>query len=162
MGETICGSAEPNRSAFIAPKAEPTTRLYDRARCQDLTTSAKASAAWAASTMNGHYTYTSTGANGQSVTSDWYITPCGDGCVNVATGSGGSAEARLVNGQWTGDANSDAKCPDGTIVPNAFASHYAWDPNTLAGTVAVTYTAPACGSSAGTTGTNHMQLRQAP
>ena len=27
-----------------------------------------AGTAWAAPTMNGHYTYTSTGANGQSVT----------------------------------------------------------------------------------------------
>ena len=44
-----------------------------------------ASTALAAPTMNGHYTYTSTGANGQSVTSDWYVTPCGDGCVNVTT-----------------------------------------------------------------------------
>ena len=118
--------------------------------------------AWAAPTMNGgHYTYTSTGANGQSVTSDWYVTPCGDGCVNVTTNSG-TAEARFVNGQWTGDANSDAKCPDGTVVPNAFSNHYAWDPTTLAGTVAVTYTVPACGSPAGATGTNHMQLKQAP
>ena len=117
--------------------------------------------AWAEPTMNGHYTYTSTGASGQLVTSDWYVTPCGDGCVNVTTNSG-TAEARFVNGQWTGDANSDAKCPDGTVVPNAFSNHYAWDPTTLAGTVAVTYTVPACGSPAGATGTNHMQLKQAP
>jgi hypothetical protein len=81
--------------------------------------------------------------------------------VNVTTNSG-AAEARFVNGQWQGDANSDAKCPDGTIVPNAFANHYAWDPNTLAGTVAVTYTVAACGSPAGTTGTNHMQLKKVP
>jgi len=120
-----------------------------------------ASTALAAPTMNGHYTYTSTGANGQSVTSDWYVTPCGDGCVNVTTNSG-AAEARFVNGQWTGDANSDAKCLDGSLVPNAFSSHYAWDSNTLAGTVAVTYNVPACGSPAGTTGTNHMQLKPAP
>jgi hypothetical protein len=117
--------------------------------------------AWAAPTMSGHYTYTSTGANGQSVTSDWYVAPCGDGCVIVTTNSG-AAEARFVNGQWTGDADSDAKCPDGTVVPNAFSNHYAWDPNTLAGTVAVTYNVPACGSPAGATGTNHMRLRQAP
>jgi hypothetical protein len=98
----------------------------------------------AAPTMNGHYTYTSTAANGQSVTSDWYVTPCGDGCVNVTTNSG-NAEARFVNGQWTGDANSDAKCADGTVVPNAFSNHYAWDPKTLAGTVSVTYNVDAWG-----------------
>ncbi len=117
--------------------------------------------AWAAPTMNGHYTYTSMGANGQSVTSDWYVTPCGDGCVTVTTNSG-TGEARFVDGQWTGDANSDARCPDGTVVPNAFSNHYAWDPKTLAGTVAVTYNVDACGAPAGATGTNHMQLRQAP
>ena len=111
-------------------------------------------------TMNGHYTYISTAANGQSVSSDWYVAPCGDGCVNVTTNSG-TGEARFVNGLWTGDANSDAKCADGTVVPNAFANHYSWDPNTLAGTVAITYTVPACGSPAGTTGTNRMQLKQA-
>jgi hypothetical protein len=120
-----------------------------------------AGAAWAAPTMNGHYTYTSTGANGQSVTSDWYVTPCGDGCVTVTTNAG-AGEARFVNGQWTGDANSDAKCPDGTVVPNAFSNHCAWDPNTLAGTVAVTYNVEACGAPAGATGTNRMQLRPAP
>ncbi len=120
-----------------------------------------AGTAWAAPTMNGHYTYTSTAANGQSVTSDWYITPCGDGCVNVTTNSG-AAEARLVDGKWTGDANSDAKCPDGTIVPNAFSNHYAWDPNSLAGTVAVTYNVSACGSPAGATGVNRMQLKLVP
>ena len=81
--------------------------------------------------------------------------------MNVTTNSG-AAEARFVNGQWTGDADSDAKCLDGSLVANAFSSHYAWDPNTLVGTVAVTYNVPACGSPAGTTGTNHMQLKPAP
>jgi len=75
-----------------------------------------ASTALAAPTMNGHYTYTSTGANGQSVTSDWYVTPCGDGCVNVTTNSG-AAEARFVNGQWTGDANSDANVRTAALFP---------------------------------------------
>ena len=117
--------------------------------------------AWAEPTMDGHYVYTSTGANGQSVTSDWYVTPCGDGCVTVTTNSG-TGEARFVNGQWTGDANSDAKCLDGTVVPNAFSNHYAWDPKTLAGTVAVTYNVDACGSPAGATGINRMQLRLVP
>jgi hypothetical protein len=113
----------------------------------------------AAPTMDGHYTYTSTAANGQSVTTDWYVAPCGDGCVNVTTNSG-TGEARFVNGQWNGDATSDAKCADGTVVPNAFSNHYAWDPKTLAGTVTVTYNVDACGAPAGTIGTNRMQLRQ--
>ena len=121
-----------------------------------------ASPAWAdPPTMNGHYVYTSTGASGQSVTSDWYVTPCGDGCVTVNTNSG-AADAHFVSGKWTGDATSDARCPDGTVVPSAFSNRYVWDPTTLAGTVAVTYTVPACGSPAGATGTNHLQLKQAP
>src|ERR1700722_2290817 len=38
-----------------------------------------ASAAWADTTMSGHYIRTETGQSGQSETADWYATPCGNG-----------------------------------------------------------------------------------
>ena len=124
-----------------------------------------ASAAWAETTMSGHYIRTETDPQtGESVTDDWYATPCGNGCTSIAATPGGPAlsQARLVNGQWTlASAVHTLGCPDGTVVPNAFSNHYAWDPKTLAGTVAVTYNVDACGSPAGATGTNHMQLRKA-
>ena len=53
-------------------------------------------------------------------------------------------------------------CPDGTVLPNAVSAHYTWDPNTLAGTVQVTYNVPACGNPAGYLTTNFVQIRQAP
>jgi hypothetical protein len=125
-----------------------------------------ASTAWADTTMSGHYIVTNTSPQtGQSQTNDWYATPCGDGCANVAVTPGGPAgwQARLVNGQWTMDVNGgNAHCPDGTVVPNATSNHFTWDANTLAGTVETTGNAPACGNSAGYTQTNNVQLRQAP
>ena len=125
-----------------------------------------ASAAWADTpTMNGHYIRTETNPNtGNSQTDDWYVTPCGDGCASVAVRPDATApsQARLVNGQWTLDSAVHAAiCPDGTVVPNAVSAHYVWDPNTLAGTVQVTYNEPACGNPAGHTQTNTVQLKQA-
>jgi len=125
-----------------------------------------ASAAWAdPPTMNGHYIRTETNPQtGHSQTDDWYITPCGDGCVSVAIRPDAPqpSQARLVNGQWTLDSAVHAAiCPDGTVVPNAVSAHYVWDPNTLAGTVQVTYNEPACGNPAGYTQNNTVQLRQA-
>jgi hypothetical protein len=126
-----------------------------------------ASTAWAAeSTMSGHYLRTETDPQtGQSETDDWYATPCGDGCASLADTPGGPvlSQARLVNGQWTLDsAVHTLSCPDGTVLPNAVSAHYTWDPNTLAGTVQVTYNVPACGNPAGYLTTNFVQIRQAP
>jgi hypothetical protein len=125
-----------------------------------------ASAAWAETTMSGHYIRTETNQQtGQSVTDDWYATPCGDGCVSIASTPGGPAlsRARLVNGQWTLDsAVHTLACPDGTVIPDVVSAHYTWDPNTLAGTVQLTYNVPACGSPAGYQITNDVQIRQAP
>ena len=125
-----------------------------------------ASAAWADTTLSGHYVRTETGAqSGQSVTDDWYATPCGDGCASLANTPGGPAlsQAWLVNGQWILDsAVHTLGCPDGTVVANAVSAHYTLDPNTLAGTVLLTYQVPACGSPAGLQVTNNVQLRQAP
>jgi hypothetical protein len=125
-----------------------------------------ASAAWAETTMSGHYIRTETNPQtGQSETEDWYASPCGDGCASLAFTPGGPAisQARLVNGQWTlASAVHALTCPDGTVVPNAVSAHYMWDPNTLAGTVEVTYDVPACGHAAGYKATNVVQIRQAP
>jgi hypothetical protein len=120
-----------------------------------------ASTAWAdPPTMNGHYIRTVTNAKGQAVTNDWYFTPCGDGCAQLTTPP--TAQAQLVNGQWTMDLVSDAVCPDGSTVPAARGAHYMWDPNTLAGTVQITVNVPACGEAVGQIGTAKLQLRQAP
>jgi hypothetical protein len=125
-----------------------------------------ASAAGADTTMSGHYIRTETNPQtGHSQTDDWYVTPCGDGCASIAITPNASApsQAHLVNGQWTLDSAVHAlTCSDGTVVPNAVSAHYTWDPNTLAGTVQVTYNVPACGNPAGHTQTNNVQLRQAP
>jgi hypothetical protein len=124
------------------------------------------SAAWAETTMSGHYIRTETNPQtGQSATDDWYATPCGDGCASLASTPGGPAQsqARLVNGQWTLDSTvGTLRCPDGTVVSNAVSAHYTWDPNTLAGTVQLTYQVPACGHPAGYQTTNNVQIRQAP
>jgi len=120
-------------------------------------------------TMSGHYIKTASAVSAPPgtppTTSDWYATPCGDGCASLASTPGGPAvsQARLVNGQWTlASAVHTLSCPDGTVVPNAVSAYYMWDPNTLAGTVQVTYNVPACGNPAGYQTTNFVQIRQAP
>jgi serine/threonine-protein kinase len=114
-------------------------------------------------TMSGHYIMTVTRRDtAQTVTSDWYFTPCGDGCANASGSSpipGG--QARLVNGQWTIDGPIVIRCPDGTSVPGVETAHYTWDPNTLVGTLQATQTKEACGYETGSL-TMNVQLRQAP
>lgn len=107
-----------------------------------------------------HYTETETTTGGFSHTNDWYLTPCGDGCVEVASASGAQpfGEARLVNGQWTMNATANAVCQDGTSVENAYSDFYSWDPDTLAGTVRVTANLAACGNPAGNQPPVSMQL----
>ena len=125
-----------------------------------------ASAAWAETTMSGHYLRIETDPQtGQSETDDWYATPCGDGCASLALTPGGPviSQARLVNGQWTLEsAIHTLNCPDGTVVPNAVSAHYTWDPDTLAGTVQLTSNVPACGIPGGYQTTNDVQISQAP
>ena len=124
-----------------------------------------ASAAWAETTMSGHYLRIETDPQtGQSETDDWYATPCGDGCASLALTPGGPAisQARLVDGQWTLEsAIHTLNCPDGTVAPNAVSAHYTWDPATLAGTVQLTSNVPACGIPAGYQTINDVQIRQA-
>jgi len=116
-----------------------------------------------AAPASGDYTYTETDPSGHSVTSDWYVTPCGDGCASVALTPGGpSGQAHLVNGQWTMDSTDSVQCDDGTNVPNATKAHYTWDPNTLAGTVVSTDVLAVCGQQPGHQENNTMQLKQAP
>jgi hypothetical protein len=113
--------------------------------------------------FNGHYTYTETDPAGQAATSDWYVTPCGDGCASVALTPGGPAmQAHLANGQWTFDSTDSLECEDGTSVPNATTAHRTWDPNTLAGTVQATDVLPVCGQQPGHVETNTMTLKQVP
>ena len=125
-----------------------------------------ASAAWADTTLSGHYVETETGAeSGQSITYDWYATSCGDGCASLEFTPGGpiQSQAQLVKGQWILDTTgAPLRCPDGSVVPNAVSEHYTVDSNTLAGTVQLTYEVPACGNPAGHTQTNNLELRQAP
>ncbi len=123
--------------------------------------------------MNGHYVETqsdpSSGQpinlpNGQPLTLDWYFTPCGDGCASVSWTQGGQSagQAQLANGQWALDTVDNVNCEDGTSVANALGAHRVWDPNTLAGTVQLTYKLPACGNQAGGGWNNNIQLKQAP
>jgi hypothetical protein len=114
--------------------------------------------------MSGHYLKTETANSGQSATEDWYLTPCGDGCVSVSVTDPASSgwPARLVNGQWTMDVVGTALCSDSSRVPNANNAHYTWDSYTLAGTVEVSNKFAVCGESAPRVLTNKIQLRQAP
>lgn len=114
--------------------------------------------------MIGHYTKTETTSDGNSGTNEWYFTSCGDGCAEVASELGGQpfGQANLVNGQWTMTAGADAKCADGTDVPNANSTYYTWDPNTLTGTARITHNVPACGDPAGYQFTNTLQFTKAP
>ena len=122
------------------------------------------STAWADTpTMNGHYIKTETTQdNAQTATTDWYFTPCGDGCANVTSSTAAQgSEAHFVNGQWTMDQpGGTTSCPDGTNHPGTTNAHYTWDPNTLTGTAQVTVTAAVCGFPTGYTETNNIQLRQ--
>jgi hypothetical protein len=113
--------------------------------------------------FNGHYTFTETEPNGPAASSDWYVTPCGDGCVNVALKPGGpTKQAHLNNGQWSLDSTDSLECEDGTSAPDATTAHFTWDANTLTGTVVSTDTKPVCGQQAGHQETNNMKLVRVP
>jgi hypothetical protein len=112
----------------------------------------------AADPLNGHYIETETYPDGHQVHSDWYITPCGDGCASIAD----LGQANLVNGQWTLDGTGGVSCEEGGDVPHAIGFHYSWDPNTLAGNVGITNNVQACGNPKGYTETNNLQLALAP
>lgn len=118
-----------------------------------------ASTAWADTpTMNGSYTLTSTSPGGKAMTTDWSVSSCGDACVYVKAGAGGS-QARLIGGQWVMDTMDDLRCADGTYTQFATNAHYTWDPNTLAGTNEISYFMPACGHPAGFHQTNQISIK---
>jgi len=120
-----------------------------------------AGTAWAdLPTMNGNYTETSTTPDGRTLTTAWAVNPCGDGCVYIKAGAGGS-QARLVDGQWVLDTLDNVNCSDGTYIQYAANAHITWDPNTLAGTAQHVYIMPACGRPPGYTQTDQIQLKQA-
>ena len=117
-------------------------------------------AAWAETpTMDGSYTLTATTPSGQTLTTSWTVNSCGDGCVFIKAGAGGS-QARLVDGQWVLDTLSNVSCADGSYIQYASNAHITWDPNTLAGTAQHTYIVPACGRPAGYTETDQIQIKQ--
>jgi hypothetical protein len=139
-------------------------RLIDEKRVMHAGRLSAAAAASAAPQMSsGHYIATETAASGRSMTHDWYISPCGDGCASVAHKDAKAfGQAKLVGGQWVLDVTGEtARCPDGTEVPNALSAHYTWDPSILAGIVQTTADAPECGDPAGYQATNNIQLRPA-
>lgn len=120
-----------------------------------------AGTAWADSpTMNGSYNATSTSPGGKAVVTSWTVSSCGDGCIYVKAGAGGS-QARLVDGQWVLDGENDLMCPDGSYLQMATASHMTWDPSSLVGTSTISYLIPACGRPAGYTQTNKLEIKQA-
>jgi hypothetical protein len=113
--------------------------------------------------FNGHYTFTETDPSGHASSSDWYVTPCGDGCASVALTPGGpTKQAHLNNGQWNLDSTDSLECEDGSSAPDATTAHFNWDANTLAGTVVSTDVKPVCGQQAGHQETNDMKLVRVP
>lgn len=122
-----------------------------------------AATASAAPAMSGHYVSSVTSTSGEVTSSDWYFTPCGDGCASVSGTPGGPpfGEARMFDGQWTLAWHSDAFCPSGTRVPGAYASYATWDPNTLTGKNESGITKPICGSDKGLPRViQHLELTQ--
>ena len=108
--------------------------------------------------LNGHYIETETYPDGHQINSDWYFTPCGDGCSDI----GHLGQAHLVNGRWTLDGHGGVSCEQGGDIPKAIHYVYSWDPNSLAGTVQITNNVDACGNPQGYQETNQLQLAPAP
>jgi hypothetical protein len=104
--------------------------------------------------LNGHYIETESYPDGHSVNDDWFIAPCGDGCAAIKE----LGEAHLVNGQWTLDGKGGVSCDEGGDGHDALGYHYAWDPNTLDGTVQITNNVAACGNPQGYQETNKLHL----
>jgi hypothetical protein len=118
--------------------------------------------AWADTpTMDGSYTETATTPSGGTLTSSWTVNSCGDGCVYIKAGAGGS-QARLVDGQWVLDTLNNISCADGSYTQYGASSHMTWDPTTLTGTAQHTYIVPACGRPPGYTETDKIEIKQTP
>jgi hypothetical protein len=118
------------------------------------------STAWADTpTMNGSYTVTSVAPGGKAMTTDWSVSSCGDACVYVKAGAGGT-QARLVGNEWVMDTMNDLRCADGQYLQYATSAHMTWDATTLAGTTQLSYILPACGHPVGFQQTNQITIKQ--
>lgn len=84
-------------------------------------------------------TYVQTGPGTQST---WFVTSCGPGCAHMADSSGWSADAHVVNGQWTFSVDR----PDATVRRNGSRAPgtalYSVDIPKLVGTVVTSNPAP--------------------
>ena len=84
-------------------------------------------------------TYVMTAPDAQST---WVVTPCGPECAHVADSSGWSADAHVVNGQWTFSVDR----PDATVCINRARAPgtalYSFDLARQAGTVVTSVAAP--------------------
>jgi hypothetical protein len=107
--------------------------------------------------FSGRYSETNTSSEGQRTTREWIVTPCGDGCADIAE-NGDHVQATLVDGRWEADTPAAAVCSDGSSVPRAGNVHFSLDAVTLRGTAAVNWTKPHCGNSAGWTETENIVL----
>jgi hypothetical protein len=112
-------------------------------------------------TMNGSYTVTATTPAGATFTSSWTVGSCGDGCLWIKAGAGGS-QALLIGGQWVLDTLNNVNCADGTYIQYATSAHTTWDPDTLKGTAQHTYIVPACGHPPGYAQTDQIEIAQTP
>lgn len=108
--------------------------------------------------LNGHYIETETFPDGHEVRSDWYISPCGDGCVTIKD----LGQANLIDNQWVLDGKGGVSCEQGGDIRDAITFHYTWDPNTLDGNVQITNNVAACGNPAGYQENNRLHLAPAP
>jgi hypothetical protein len=115
----------------------------------------------AAPSFSGRYTMTETVPDsGQTVILTWAVTPCGDGCANIAV-DGSSAQAHLVNGFWRWDTDDvGAACEDGSKIYHAGSGHYVLDATTLRGTAHFTWR-KVCPGQSGDPDTNTIVLTRA-
>lgn len=109
------------------------------------------------------YAVTETVGDGESGNGDWYATPCGVGCLQIA----GFGTAFLSDGWWTMERVGDADCVragrwSDSGNPNAATFDYTWNAATGRGSDRITYNVTACGRRAGSTQTNQLQLIQVP
>lgn len=111
--------------------------------------------------FSGRYTMAQSW-NGHTYTEMWDVTPCGDGCVHITVeGRPVTVGASLVGSQWTWTTHANAKCGDGTIVPDAGESRWTIDAVTLRGTSSINWVKPSCGQPGSGTDSNAIVLTRA-
>jgi hypothetical protein len=115
-------------------------------------------------TFSGRYIAVETAPTGRTATNVWEVTPCGDGCADVAeTEDGGSTRGRAVleDGEWVFDLTLKAICGDGSsVVPYAGTGHFTISAATLRGTVRANWTKEACGLPPGVVTHNISMTRE--